>query len=351
MCACPRWSHRVRQASRFCFLPYPTESSRRESDGARVLREFSQSLLLHPPVRRIHHPRRRRTLRPHPHQCRCLRSLHRFHRQVRPHPHPRQNRRRYFLPRLRSRRIPLPRRLRFLLPRIPPRRGGARPGSGARSTTRPTVRRGELGRQGSQVIEHGRAWKQSSGQGIFGVSSRYSRVFAMASPRLGESEAIRGQSHSPSQRDASLSSIEISGLRPVAAGVVRGSGNFLEIAPEVPRAVRFLDWSASWCCRLEKTLFWSRSVDHDRPPNRTAMVWCTRMSALPWELTINRGEHVARSRRIVRQPRAGELCPEPLRRDNTAVCREPIQMDPRRSTATGNPSRSTEPPVIRPTRS
>jgi len=168
----------------------------------------------------------------------------------------------------------------------------------------------------------------------------------MASPRLGESEAIRGQSHSPSQRDASLSSIEISGLRPVAAGVVRGSGNFLEIAPEVPRAVRFLDWSASWCCRLEKTLFWSRSVDHDRPPNRTAMVWCTRMSALPWELTINRGEHVARSRRIVRQPRAGEPCPEPLRRDNTAVCREPIQMDPRRSTATGNPIRSTEPPVI-----
>ena len=116
----------------------------------------------------------------------------------------------------------------------------------------------------------------------------------MASPRLGESEAIRGQSHSPSQRDASLSSIEISGLRPVAAGVVRGSGSFLEIAPEVPRAVRFLDWSASWCCRLEKTLFWSRSVDHDRPPNRTAMVWCTRMSALPWELTIKRGEHVAR---------------------------------------------------------
>ena len=116
----------------------------------------------------------------------------------------------------------------------------------------------------------------------------------MASPRLGESEAIRGQSHSPSQRDASLSSIEISGLRPVAAGVVCGSGSFLEIAPEVPRAVRFLDWSASWCCRLEKTLFWSRSVDHDRPPNRTAMVWCTRMSALPWELTIKRGEHVAR---------------------------------------------------------
>jgi len=173
----------------------------------------------------------------------------------------------------------------------------------------------------------------------------------MASPRLGESEAIRGQSHSPSQRDASLSSIEISGLRPVAAGVVRGSGSFLEIAPEVPRAVRFLDWSASWCCRLEKTLFWSRSVDHDRPPNRTAMVWCTRMSALPWELTIKRGEHVSRSRRIVRRPRAGEPCPEPLRRDNTVACREPIQMDPRRSTATGNPIRSTEPPVIRPTHS
>src|SRR5208282_5962600 len=237
MCACPRWSHRVRQAPRFCFLPYPTESTRRESDGARVLREFSQSLL-HPPVRRIHPPRRR-TLRPHPHQCRCLRSLHRFHRQVRRLPHPRQSRRRYFLPRLRSRRIPLPRRLRFLLPRIPPRRGGARPGSGARSTTRPTVRRGELGRQGSQVIEHGRAWKQSSGQGIFGVSSPYSRVFAMASPRLGGSEAIRGQSHSPSQRDASLSSIEISGLRPVAAGAVRGSGSLLGIAPEVPRAVGF----------------------------------------------------------------------------------------------------------------
>jgi hypothetical protein len=94
----------------------------------------------------------------------------------------------------------------------------------------------------------------------------------MASPRLGESEAIRGQSHSPSQRDASLSSIEISGLRPIAAGVVRGSGGFLEIAPEVPRAIRFLDWSASWCCHLEKTLFWSRSVAHDRPPNRTAVV-------------------------------------------------------------------------------
>src|SRR5271165_540111 len=77
----------------------------------------------------------------------------------------------------------------------------------------------------------------------------------MASPRLGESEAIRGQSHSPSQRDASLSSIEISGLRPVAAGVVCGSGGFLEIAPEVPRAVRFLDWSASWCCHLERLFF------------------------------------------------------------------------------------------------
>src|SRR5271157_130395 len=77
------------------------------------------------------------------------------------------------------------------------------------------------------------------------------------------------------------------------------------------------------------------------------MVWCTRMSALPWELTIKRGEHVSRSRRIVRRPRAGEPCPEPLRRDNTVACREPIQMDPRRSTATGNPIRSTEPPVIR----
>src|SRR5271166_4736567 len=82
----------------------------------------------------------------------------------------------------------------------------------------------------------------------------------MASPRLGESEAIRGQSHSPSQRDASLSSIEISGLRPVATGVVRGSGGFLEIAPEVPRAIRFLDWSASWCCHLERT---SLSPAHD----------------------------------------------------------------------------------------
>src|SRR5208282_1559946 len=151
--------------------------------------------------------------------------------------------------------------------------GVARPGSGARSTTRPTVRRGELGRQGSQVIEHGRAWKQSSGQGIFGVSSPYSRVFAMASPRLGGSEAIRGQSHSPSQRDASLSSIEISGLRPVAAGAVRGSGSLLGIAPEVPRAVRFLDWSASCCRHLEKSLFWSHSVDHDRSPNRTGLVF------------------------------------------------------------------------------
>ncbi len=159
----------------------------------------------------------------------------------------------------------------------------------------------------------------------------------MASPRPGESEAIPGQSHSPSQRDASLSSIEISGLRPVASGVARGSGGFLEIAPEVPRAICFLDWSASWCRHLEKTLSWSLSVDHDRSPNRTAMVWCTRMSALPWELIIKRGEHVAPSRRIVRRPRAGEPCPEPLRRDNTAVCREPIQMDPRRSTATGNP--------------
>src|SRR5208283_2337199 len=54
---------------------------------------------------------------------------------------------------------------------------------------------------------------------------------------------IRGQSHSPSQRDASLSSIKISGLRLAAAGAVRGSGSLLGIAPEVPRAVRFLDWS------------------------------------------------------------------------------------------------------------
>src|SRR5271157_2825291 len=124
-----------------------------------------------------------------------------------------------------------------------------------------------------QGREHGRAWKQSSGQGIFGVSSPYSRVFAMASPRLGGSEVIRGQSHSPSQRDASLSSIEISGLRPVAAGAVRGSGSLLGIAPEVPRAVRFLDWSASCCRHLEKSLFWSHSVDHDRSPNRTGLVF------------------------------------------------------------------------------
>ena len=187
------------------------QSQRGGSQGSDPV-EVSRSLLPHRPVHRIHHRHRRRNHRPlHPRQCRCLRFLHRFHRRFRPLHPPHQNRRQYSLPHHRSRRTPLPRRLRFPLPRIPPLRGGAvRVGSEVDHSSQASSGRVESSWDASERARS--SMEAVLRPGVFGVISPYSKVSSMASPRPEKLKAIRGQSHSPSQRDASLSSIEISGF-------------------------------------------------------------------------------------------------------------------------------------------
>jgi len=156
-----------------------------------------------------------------------------------------------------------------------------------------------LGRQGSQVIEHGRAWKQSSGQGIFGVSSPYSRVIAMASPRVGGSEG--------------RAIVLVNVTHPCQVSRFPGCGRsppgpFAALEVSSRSLPKFRERFAFWIGRHPgvatlKSLSSGRVLSITIGP-RIERVWCSRISALPWEFTIKRGEHAAASRRIVRRPRA-----------------------------------------------